>query len=168
MSFTSGFSSGNQDNEEFMQALDKVYNAPTFNRKAFQKVCCNSAKTSKIGGNDFNCTANIEKLFLECERLADIALQKSNLLNQQQIELDAMQKEEKSFNNSKATTDSLIKAQQELKDKDLEIEQLKSKLNKKEMENKALKEDKSKILKQQEAQLRKLASQVTDGGYETG
>ena len=56
-----------------MQALDKVYNAPTFNRKAFQKVCLNTAKTSKIGGNDYNCTANLEKLFLECERLSDIA-----------------------------------------------------------------------------------------------
>ena len=83
MSFTSGFSSGNQDNEEFMQALDKVYNAPTFNRKAFTCYCLNTSKTAKIGGNDFNCTANLQKLFLECERLADIAQQKTNLLNQQ-------------------------------------------------------------------------------------
>ena len=79
MSFSSGFS-GNQDNEEFMQALDKVYNAPTFNRKAFQKLCLNTAKTSKIGGNDYNCTSNLEKLFLECERLSDIAQQKTNML----------------------------------------------------------------------------------------
>ena len=82
MSFSSGFS-GNQDNEEFMQALDKVYNAPTFNRKAFSRVCLNTAKTSKIGGNDYNCTCNLEKLFLECERLSDIALQKTNLLKEQ-------------------------------------------------------------------------------------
>ena len=89
MSFSSGFS-GNQDNEEFMQALDKVYNAPTFNRKAFQKVCLNSAKTSKIGGNDYNCTANLEKLFLECERLADIATQKTNQLKEQQTQLETL------------------------------------------------------------------------------
>jgi len=88
MSFSSGFS-GNQDNEEFMQALDKVYNAPTFNRKAFQKLCLNTAKTSKIGGNDYNCTSNLEKLFLECERLSDIAQQKTNMLNEQKKEIEA-------------------------------------------------------------------------------
>lgn len=82
MSFSSGISSGNENNEDFMQALDKVYNEPIFNRKAFCKVCMNTAKTSKIGGNDYNCSANLEKLFLECERLSDIASQKTKLLNE--------------------------------------------------------------------------------------
>ena len=91
MSFSSGFSNNNVENEEFMEALDKVYNAPTFNRKAFCRVCQNTAKTSKIGGNDYNCTANLEKLFLECERLSDIAKQKTTLLNEQKIQLEAFE-----------------------------------------------------------------------------
>jgi hypothetical protein len=102
------FSSGNQDNEEFMQALDKVYNAPTFNRSAFQKVCLNTAKTAKIGGNDYNCSANLEKLFLECERLSDIAQQKSTLLEQQKEELERFEKEKQNLDGSKKAMNQLL------------------------------------------------------------
>lgn len=114
MSFSSGFS-GNQDNEEFMQALDKVYNAPSFNRKAFQKCCLNTAKTAKIGGNDFKCTSNLDKLFLECERLSDIATQKTNLLNEQKTQLENLQKDKSSLGDSKASSDALVKAKEEIK-----------------------------------------------------
>lgn len=120
MSFSSGFS-GNQDNEEFMQALDKVYNEPTFNRKAFQKNCLNSAKTSKIGGNDYNCTQNLEKLFLECERLSDIATQKTNQLTEMQKELDALKKDKSSSGDAKS-------AAEQLKQQKLEIDYLKVQL----------------------------------------
>lgn len=155
MSFSSGFS-GNQDNEEFMQALDKVYNAPTFNRKAFQKVCLNTAKTSKIGGNDYNCSANLEKLFLECERLSDIAQQKTNLLNEQKKELEAYEKDKTTLDDAKTAMTSLLQAQQDLHAKDAEIEYLKAQLKKKDEENKALKEDKARILKEQMATLNKI------------
>lgn len=114
MSFSSGFS-GNQDNEEFMQALDKVYNAPTFNRKAFQCICLNTAKTSKIGGNDYNCTSNLQKLFLECERLSDIAQQKTTLLNEQKKELEAVEKDRGLVEEGKIAKEDLIKAQKEIK-----------------------------------------------------
>ena len=148
MSFSSGFS-GNQDNEEFMQALDKVYNEPTFNRKAFQKNCLNSAKTSKIGGNDYNCTQNLEKLFLECERLSDIATQKTNQLTEMQKELDALKKDKSSSGDAKS-------AAEQLKQQKLEIDYLKVQLQKKEEENKVLKEDKARILKEQMATLNKI------------
>merc|ERR1712167_152175 len=138
MSFSSGFS-GNQDNEEFMQALDKVYNAPTFNRKAFQKLCLNTAKTAKIGGNDYNCTANLEKLFLECERLSDIAQQKTTLLNEQKRELEAYDKEKAALDDAKSATAGLLEAQRGLQEKTEEVEYLRGLLAKKEAENKALK-----------------------------
>lgn len=148
MSFSSGFS-GNQDNEEFMQALDKVYNEPTFNRKAFQKNCLNSAKTSKIGGNDYNCSQNLEKLFLECERLSDIATQKTNQLNEMKKELDALKKD-------KGSSGATGSSSEELKQAKLEVEYLRVQLQKKEEENKALKEDKARILKEQMASLNKI------------
>lgn len=159
MSFSSGFS-GNQDNEEFMQALDKVYNAPTFNRKAFQKVCLNTAKTSKIGGNDYNCSANLEKLFLECERLSDIAQQKTNLLNEQKKELEAFERDKGAAGDARAAMDGLAEAQAELAAKDAEVEQLRAQLKKKEAENRALKEDKARILREQMGTLNKISSQA--------
>lgn len=159
MSFSSGFS-GNQDNEEFMQALDKVYNAPTFNRKAFQKVCLNTAKTSKIGGNDYNCTANLEKLFLECERLSDIAQQKTNLLNEQKKTLESYEQDKTAMDDAKTAMTSLLQAQHDLQARDTEIAQLKTQLRKKEEENRALKEDKARILKEQMATLNKISSQA--------
>jgi hypothetical protein len=165
MSFSSGFS-GNQDNEEFMQALDKVYNAPTFNRKAFQKLCLNTAKTSKIGGNDYNCTSNLEKLFLECERLSDIAQQKTNMLNEQKKEIEAHEKDRASMGHAKEAQESLQKVQKELQSKNAEIDYLKAQLKKKEDENRALKEDKARILKEQMATLNKIQSQAAGGGPE--
>lgn len=149
-----------------MQALDKVYNAPTFNRTAFQKICLNTAKTAKIGGNDYNCCANLEKLFLECERLADIAQQKSTLLNQQKDELERFEKEKQNLDGSKKAMNQLLQAQHELQVKDEEIEQLKYQLKKKSDECKALKEDKQRILKEQMAQLNKISSQAAGGPIE--
>lgn len=131
MSFSSGLS-GSKDNEEFMAALDKVYNAPTFNRKAFLCVCLNTAKTAKIGGNDYNCTANLQKLFLECERLSDIASQKTKLLNEQKKQLDAYEAEKDSKVDSTALQTELDQAKGELKSQAAEIDYLKAQLKKKE------------------------------------
>lgn len=55
---------------------------------------------------------------------------------------------------------SLLQAQHELQAKDTEIVQLKAQLKKKEEENKALKEDKARILKEQMATLNKISSQA--------
>ena len=149
-----------------MQALDKVYNAPTFNRSAFQRVCCNTAKTAKIGGNDYNCTANLEKLFLECERLADIAQQKATLLQQKDVELEKFEKDKQNLGSSKKAMKELMQAKSELEQKDEEIDQLKSQLKKKSDEVKALKQDKQRILKEQMGQLNKISAQAAGGVVE--
>jgi hypothetical protein len=41
------------------------------------KECLNTAKTAKLSGNESNCSQNCERLFFECERLAEIATRKT-------------------------------------------------------------------------------------------
>ena len=104
-----------------MQALDKVYNAPQFNRKAFQKCCLNTAKTAKIGGNDYNCTANQEKLFLECERLADIAVQKSNMMNEMKEKIEQIEMKNNNQVDNGNSNKMLQQAQKDLETKEHSI-----------------------------------------------
>lgn len=73
---------------------------------------------------------------------------KTNLLAEQKKELEAYEKDKSSLDEAKIAQENLVKAQNELQKKNSEIEFLKQQLKKKEDENRALKEDKARILKE--------------------
>ena len=82
------------------------------------------------------------------------------MLNEQKKELEAFEKDKAGLDEAKTAAAALAQAQQDLAAKAAEADYLKAQLKKKEDENKALKEDKARILKEQMATLNKISSQA--------
>lgn len=111
-----------------------------FNNEHFAKLCTTTVKAAKGTGTDTALIkSNVEKLFNECQRLANIIQEREN-------EYEVFQTEKKSFLESNQDVGKLVELQQDLKSKDAEIAYLEAQIRKKDDENIKLKAEKEMLL----------------------
>lgn len=110
--------------------------SPEFNRKQFQTSCMNTAKTSRLSGNDMQCNGNIEKLLNECDRLSALAKKSSG--GGGGVQMEKYHQE---------TSDNLQQTIQELKSKRAEVAYLEAQLKRKDEENEKLRFENRRLMK---------------------
>lgn len=132
-------------------SFDEGFEAPEFNKEGLFKCCVNTAKGAKVNGNDTNCSHNCEKLWIECERLSEIAKKKNTIINQRRKEYERFMREKKAFEDEKKKGGANVGAstgisETDMKAKDAEIAYLEAQLRKKEEENVKLKKDIERVV----------------------